>query len=633
MKKLLLCTSLLLVGSASAQMVEDFEGVTAPALPTGWTQMTAATDGGYATTVDVSSAYFVVPAHTTYIGTNDDNCNCDKSNERLISAPVVLPASGADMVTFDYALGLYYGETGNFGISTDGGTTVTDLGLLASTRVGSTNDHDWATASFALTAYAGQTVNFVWTYDDNADWGSGLALDDVQMISLPTVDMEMTTLTNVSTIGVLGGNVVITGTVTSFGADLVSSIDVTWNDGSGSNSATFPVSLNYGDTYNFTHNTPLAVAAGTAYNLDVCVVATGDADANNDCMSTVVSSVSSLVAKVTVGEEKTGEWCGWCPRGAVALANMSLSNPSDFIGIAVHNSDAMAVSSYDGNIGDYIPGGYPGGGVDRVESGDPSDFLTMHNTRVNMVPPASVSVTGSSDGTNVTVTVSADFVGSLSGDYRLAVVLVEDGVAGSGQANYYNDGTSGAMAFPNTGSMPNFDFVGGGSTVTPVFHDHVGRALGDNEITGAAGSLPASVNAGSTYSHTYTISQDASWAMSKMHAVGMLVNGTTGEILNAGMSSDVLGLNDVEATNFNVSAMPNPTNGVSNIVVDLAIAAEMSLVVVDVVGNVVYNMENTDLAAGSYQTSVDLSNNANGVYFAQITLNGTAKTVKIIVEK
>ena len=65
----------------------------------------------------------------------------------------------------------------------------------------------------------------------------------------------------------------------------------------------------------------------------------------------------------------------------------------------------------------------------------------------------------------------------------------------------------------------------------------------------------------------------------------------------------------------------------------LAVAAEMSLVVVDVVGNVVYSMENTDLAAGSYQTSVDLSNNANGVYFAQVVLNGTAKTVKIIVEK
>ena len=631
MKKLLLCASLLLVGSASAQMVEDFEGVTAPALPSGWTQVTNATDGGYATTSDVSSTYFVVPSHTQYIATSDDNCNCDKSSEQLISAPVVLPASGADLVTFDYSLGLYYGETGNFGISTDGGATVTDLGLLASTRVGTTNDHGWATASYVITTYAGQMVNFVWTYDDNADWGSGLAIDDVQMVSLPAVDMEMTALTTVPT--VLAGNTSITGTVTSLGADLVTSIDVTWNDGSGANSATFPVNLNYGDTYDFTHTTPLDAAAGTAYSLDVCVVAAGDAVVNNDCMQTTVSAVSALVPKITVGEEKTGEWCGWCPRGAVALADMSLSNPSDFIGIAVHNGDAMAVSSYDGNIGNYVPGGYPGGGVDRVVSGNPADFLAMHNSRANMVPPASVSVTGTSDGTNVTVTVSADFVGSLSGDYRLAVVLVEDGVAGAGQANYYNDGASGAMAFPNTGSMPNFNFVGGGSTVSPVFHDHVARALGDNEINGAAGSLPASIIAGSTHSHTYTIAHNASWAAYNMHAVGMLVDASTGEILNAGISSSALGLNDVEATSFNVSAMPNPTNGVSNIVVDLAVAAEMSLVVVDVVGNVIYSMENTDLAAGSYQTSVDLSNNANGVYFAQVVLNGTAKTVKIIVEK
>lgn len=622
MKKLLLCTSLLLVGSAFGQYSEDFEGTSDTALPSGWTQVTAATDGGYLSGTDLSSQYFPIPAHTRYVGTNDDACDCDKANEKLISAPFVVPTNG--ILSFDYVLPGGYGETAEVGISIDGGTSSTQVINLAPAG-------DWTTASANISSYAGQTVNIVWNYNDQGVWAYGLMLDDVDVFIPEMVDMEMTALTTIST--VVAGNTSITGTVTSFGADLVTSIDVTWNDGSGANSATFPVNLNYGDTYDFTHPTPLNAAVGTAYNLDVCVVAAGDADVNNDCMQTTVSAVSALVPKITVGEEKTGEWCGWCPRGAVALADMSLSNPSDFIGIAVHNGDAMAVSSYDGNIGNYVPGGYPGGGVDRVVSGNPADFLAMHNSRANMVPPASVSVTGTSDGTNVTVTVSADFVGSLSGDYRLAVVLVEDGVAGAGQANYYNDGAAGPMAFPNTGSMPNFNFVGGGATVTPVLHDHVARALGSNQINGAPGSLPASISAGTTHSHTYTISQNASWAAYKMHAVGMLVDASTGEILNAGISSSALGLNDVKATSFNVSAIPNPTNGVSNIVVDLAVAAEMSLVVVDVVGNVVYSMENTDLAAGSYQTSVDLSNNANGVYFAQVVLNGTAKTVKIIVEK
>mgnify|MGYP001497226263 CR=1 FL=1 len=85
MKKLLLCTSLLLVGSAFGQYSEDFEGTTGTALPSGWTQVTAATDGGYLSGTDMSSQYFPIPAHTRYVGTNDDACDCDKANEKLIS--------------------------------------------------------------------------------------------------------------------------------------------------------------------------------------------------------------------------------------------------------------------------------------------------------------------------------------------------------------------------------------------------------------------------------------------------------------------------------------------------------------------------------------------------------------------
>ena len=622
MKKLLLCTSLLLVGSAFGQYSEDFEGTTGTALPSGWTQVTAATDGGYLSGTDMSSQYFPIPAHTRYVGTNDDACDCDKANEKLISTSFIVPTNG--ILSFEYVLPGGYGETAEVGISTDGGTTSTQVITLAPAG-------DWTTASANISSYAGQTVNIVWNYNDQGVWAYGLMLDDVDVFTPATVDMEMTALTTIST--VVAGNAAITGTVTSFGADVVNSIEVTWDDGSGSNSATFPVSLNYGDTYNFTHTTPLVAAGGMTYNLNVCVVANSDADPSNNCISGIVSAVSALVPKVTVGEEKTGEWCGWCPCGAVALANMSLSNPSDFIGIAVHNGDAMTVSSYDGGIGEYVPGGYPGGGVDRVESGDPGNFLAMHNARASMIPPASVSVNSEINGSTATVTVSADFVGALSGDYRLAVVLIEDAVSGSGQGNYYNDGQSGAMAFPNTGSMPNFNFVGGGATVTPVLHDHVARALGSNQINGAPGSLPNSISSGSNHTHTYTFPINSSWSPWKMHAVGMLVNGTTGEILNAGITSGVLGLNDLAENNFNVSAIPNPTNGVSNIMVDLDIAAEMSIVVVDILGNVVYNMASTEITAGSYKASVDLSNNANGVYFAQVVLNDTVKTVKIIVEK
>lgn len=631
MKKQLLFASLLFAGSSFGQIFsEDFESVTAPALPAGWSQVTAATDGGFNTSSDLTSQFFGFPAHTQYVGTNDDICNCDKANEQLTSSAIAIPATGTHVASFEYILGAYYGETGEFGVSTDGGTTFTSLATLDPTNGG--GDHVWTNASFNLSAYAGQTVNLVWMYHDNADWGSGLIIDDVSVFALPAVDMEMTALTMNPTI--VAGNATVSGTVTSLGADNITSIDVTWNDGSGLNSETFTVNLNYGDTYNFSHGTTLTAVAGQTYSLDVCVVATSDVDASNDCMTGSVSAVSQIVNKVTVGEEKTGEWCGWCPRGAVALANMSISNPNDFIGIAVHNADDMAIAAYDGSIGNYIPGGYPGAGVDRVVDGDPGDFASMHASRAGMVPPASISVATDADANTVTVTVTSDFVGGLTGDYRLAAVLVEDAVSGSGQVNYYNDGSAGALAYPNAGSMPNLNWVGAGATVSPVLHDHVAVALGDNQINGAAGSLPGTLSDGDSESHTYTFTRNSAWKISDMHAVGMLVNASTGEILNAGKASfDTQGLISQEAANFEISAMPNPTNGVSNIVVELKTAAEMNLVIVDVLGNEVYNNGNQTLEAGTHSTKVDLSNNAEGVYFAKVNLNGTVKTIKINVVK
>jgi len=631
MKKQLLFASLLFAGCSFGQIfTEDFESASAPALPSGWTQVTVATDGGFNTSSDLTSTYFTFPAHTQYVGTNDDVCNCDKANEQIISSAIAIPAAGTHVVSFEYVLGAYYGETGEFGVSTDGGTTVTSLGLMDPSNA--SGEHVWTNASFLLTAYAGQTINLVWTYHDNADWGSGLVLDDVSIAALPAVDMEMTALSMAAT--VVAGNANVSGTVTSKGADNITSIDVTWNDGSGLNSETFTVNLNYGDTYNFSHGTTLAAVAGQTYNLDVCVIATSDSDNSNDCMSGSISAVSSIVAKVTVGEEKTGEWCGWCPRGSVALAEMAISNSNDFIGIAVHNGDPMAIAAYDAG---YSPNftGYPHGAVDRAVGDDPSNFSGMHAARANEIPPASIDVVSSTDGNTVTVVVTSTFVGGLNGDYRLAAVLLQDGIDGIGQVNYYDDGGAGALANPNGGSMPNFNWVGAGATVTPVIHDHVAVALGDNEFNGAAGSLPASVTDGNVETYTYTFTQDASWVIGDMHAVGMLVNATTSEILNAGKSAitGTESLSENFANNFSISAMPNPTNGAASIVVDLAVAAEMNLVIVDVLGNEVYNYGNETLEAGTHTTKIDLTNNAEGIYFAKVNLNGAVKTVKINVVK
>ena len=46
-----------------------------------------------------------------------------------------------------------------------------------------------------------------------------------------------------------------------------------------------------------------------------------------------------------------------------------------------------------------------------------------------------------------------------------------------------------------------------------------------------------------------------------------------------------------------------------------------------------YNYGNKTLEAGAHTTKIDLTNNAEGIYFAKVNLNGAVKTVKINVVK
>jgi hypothetical protein len=180
-----------------------------------------------------------------------------------------------------------------------------------------------------------------------------------------------------------------------------------------------------GALYNFTHPTALAAVAGNTYSLTVCATVTDDGDEENNCMDGSVSCVSEIPTKYVVGEEKTGTWCGWCPRGTVAMDAM---NPEErFIGIAVHNGDPMVVSAYDSGINTYVPGGYPGAGVDRVIDGDPSAFSSMFAERSSHIPPASIFVEAEDAGENINVHVIGWFIADLTGDYRLAAVITEDG--------------------------------------------------------------------------------------------------------------------------------------------------------------------------------------------------------------
>jgi hypothetical protein len=497
-----------------------------------------------------------------------------------------------------------------------------------------TTSNGYMNRTLDVSSFAGSSVYLGFRHHNCSDWFR-MNLDD---ITVKTISADNASISDITIPQfVTSGTVNITGEITNNGGNNITAMDITWTDGTNTNIDNLTgLNIASGATYNFNHSASLTVAGGNNYDIDITVDLANDGDLSDNSTTASVSGLSFLPNKVTVGEEKTGEWCGWCPRGAVAMADMASSNPNDFIGIAIHNGDAMAVSAYDNNIGNYIPGGYPGGGVDRVLDGDPSNFLSMHNQRKNAIVPGEVYAEGTYDANTVYANISAKFAASFSGDYRLAAVLIADSIQGAGQANYYSGGQSGNMAMPNSGSMPGLNFATAGQTVSPFYHDHVAMALGDNEINGKSGSLPSSINANDSLYYTYTFNRSSNWNLDNFHIVGMLIDGSTGEILNAGKGNvsfgGGVGISDLQTEKVNLNVFPNPVNHKAFITFNCPKSENVSIDIVNSIGQVL-KTEKLGFINGEQKLSIDASDLSSGIYFVKLNIDNNFFTKRINIIK
>ncbi|NQY08281.1 MAG: hypothetical protein HRT71_02030, partial [Flavobacteriales bacterium] len=344
--------------------------------------------------------------------------------------------------------------------------------------------------SVNLDAFAGQSVYLTFRHHNTFDMNM-IVVDNVVIKTLPNNDA---TITSLGAAPYAAGNTNITGVITNSGVSPITSMDITWNDGSGPNTDNLTgLNIASGATYNFTHSIALAVTVGTYYSINVDVALTGDTNMADNSLSTNFEGLTQIPAKVVVGEERTGTWCGWCPRGAVALSGMEAT--SSFIGIAIHNQDPMTVNAYDANLSLPGDGSYPHGAVDRVIGGDPSTFSTMHAQRVNAIVPCAVNnIVATYDQATSQISVSADaeFFGDVTGTFRMSCVIVEDDIqtTGSGwnQSNSYAGGGGGPLTDPVSG----FDWAAAANPVVPTAfggYDHVAVSLSNNDVLGDAGSL------------------------------------------------------------------------------------------------------------------------------------------------
>lgn len=186
------------LGPASGGLVtllsQDFESGIAP--------FTTQGNGGsdrflVADAATASSGFWTISNSnaTQFAYSNDDNCNCNKANDRLRS-PVfsLVGAYTSATLTFDHAFANLQTETADVQISTGGGYTTIATLSNTSTLAAGVGTTPWVNGvTVDLTPYIGQaTVQFRFRYDDDGGWLYGLAIDNVTVTADAPVNIQVT---------------------------------------------------------------------------------------------------------------------------------------------------------------------------------------------------------------------------------------------------------------------------------------------------------------------------------------------------------------------------------------------------------------------------------------------------------
>lgn len=381
------------------------------------------------------------------------------------------------------------------------------------------------------------------------------------------------------------GSNTLTFNIRNQGSQPVSSIDVAYNaPGESDNHVekhitldkALPAHYNASATVTLTADA-LPHAGDFPFTIQVTKV---DSEGNQNALpsaSTTIHSLSFVPTKRALLEEYTGTWCGWCPKGFVGLENMDALLGDDFVGVSYHNRDPMEFAG--GDEGPEFPNGtasFPSAYIDRVHptdpySGDePSTHFLLNETYAkacDQLAPADIDIAANyaeDNASEVECKATVRFPLPVQANpYQLGFILTADGLSGEEdswtQKNYY----------PNNTEYTDTDmelFTQGDGYVYDLTYNMV--AIGFSGPSFIEGSLPEQIEADKDYEYTFRfdLSKDSQTCKAKsilagqqnykLRAVALLIDSTTGEVVNA-RKAKVGGETDgVSALTVNKEATP-----------------------------------------------------------------------------
>lgn len=486
----------------------------------------------------------------------------------------------------------------------------------------------WTEKFVDLSAYAGQTIHLAWV--NNSTDKFLLGIDDISIFTPPVADITVNSVSpaNLSpaSFGTVGQSKTIVVNITNNSGTTLTSVNGTYAETGGTPvNQIFNTNIAPFASTNLSFTTPYSIAAVGDHPIDVYMTVTGDVDTTDNFGSTVIGGAAFIPDHTVVIEEATGTWCGWCVRGIVYLEEMHDAQPNDPVLIAVHNSDPMANTTYDTGLGDFI-GGYPSIVADRKQEYDPSEIFDAYTAHKPDFAFANITATqtynAATRASQVDVVVSSAV--DLVGDYRLACVYTENALFGTGssweQHNYYS---SASQDIPLVGA--GYDWQAQPEYVPGLFYNFVARQI-IGGFNGQSGSLPGTIGAFSTNNYTFNYTLPQSYVADNMNVIVLLINATSGQILNATSPKSITGISN--AANNSVSQLtvyPNPAVNEVNALFYLTNNETATIEITDVLGRVITSNNYNNLAKGNQLETINIKNLTTGIYNLNIkTANGIA---------
>ncbi|MDA9206780.1 Omp28-related outer membrane protein [Crocinitomicaceae bacterium] len=474
---------------------------------------------------------------------------------------------------------------------------------------------------------------------------SGYYVDDISYTHLPAnlpgLNGGVSFINQIS--GISGLSYDVVATARNLGVLEINSFDLTYSyNGADVTENITGLNLVSLDTYEHTFATQLTPILG---NNDLMVTISNvngelDDDPTDDSKVIGIDPIVPAAGKVVVGEEATGTWCQWCPRGAVYMDQFAQQYGDYWVGVAVHNGDPMTDAVYDAGIGSMI-GGYPSAVVDRGADVDPSAMNADFLDRL-LTAPAGVIMNGATwdpVSRELEVSVKSTFSQSVTNAYRLACVLSEDGVTGTDAG--YNQ--SNAYAGGGNGIMGGYESLPSSVPAAQMVYDHVARAIAPS-FDGSSIFFPATVNPGESVVSNYSFILPADWNAENMHIIGMLIS-PNGRIDNAGSTSiseavsngyevgPNLGL--INPLDFQIDDVlkvyPNPASTILNVTIALSDSPTNELKVYNYKGEIIQTLELKE-NIGNWNYALDISDLAAGIYGVSYTHIGGTVMKRFVVE-